>query len=211
MPSGWVTRLPPPGWVAGTSSYPPNDLDLPVSSPPALLSPEDRRWLHDKYERLAAEESTLASTRTTYYAAIGTVLITAFVVAVADFLNDPDLLVVVVVFLALMGILISAVWIVLLHRTNDAKNLWREAARRLELDQPPIVGSWEVPISLRSRTTVNVNLLRPFTAHETRFSNSASWMDRTNPDILTEVLPLTFIALWIGLLIVILAWFFVLR
>lgn len=175
----------------------------------ANLTLEDRRWLHDKYERLAAEESGLASSRTSYYAAIGTVLITGLVVAVADLLGQPRILVLIVTFLALLGIQISIVWVVLLHRTNDAKNLWREAACHLERDYPPLEGSWTAPITLRSAEVLQVNLLHPFLAHDARFSKTGpvSWMDRTNPDLLTEILPLTFITLWISVLIVIWAWF----
>ncbi|MCI4351594.1 MAG: hypothetical protein L3K15_08810 [Thermoplasmata archaeon] len=184
-----------------------------MPDPSSPLSADERRWLHDKFERLAAEESQLASTRTTYYAAIGTVLITALVVAVADLLNLATLLAVVVTFLALLGILISLVWIVLLHRTNDAKNLWREAAARLEKELPPLAGEWSVPISLRSDETVVVNLFRPFVAHAARFSGgkAVSWIDRANPDTLTEILPMTFFAIWIVVLASIWTWFLFLR
>ncbi|HZY92907.1 MAG TPA: hypothetical protein VFG07_09105 [Thermoplasmata archaeon] len=105
---------------------------------PASLTPEERRWSHEKFERLAREKNQLASGRTTYYAAMGTVLITGLVVTVSNFLSQPQLLIVVPTFLALLGILISVVWTVLLHRTNDAKNLWREAAVRLEPHQAPV-------------------------------------------------------------------------
>src|SRR5580693_4309343 len=111
-----------------------------MPEPTARLAPDDLKWLHDKFERLSAEEAQLASARTTYYAAIGTVLITGLVVALADLINEPHVLIVVVTFLAALGILISFVWAVLLHRTNDAQNLWREAASQLELDKPPLEG-----------------------------------------------------------------------
>ena len=110
-----------------------------------------RRWLHDKFERLAAEEGQLSTGRAAYYAAIGTVLITGLLVVLADLLGEPSLLVVAVTFLAGLGILISLVWAVLLHRTNDAQNLWREAARLLERDHPPIEGIWNAPITFAVR------------------------------------------------------------
>ncbi len=135
---------------------------MPVLAAPKVLSPDERRWLHDKFERLAAEESQLASLRTTYYAAIGTVLITGLVVAIADLLSQTRLLVSIATFLSLLGILISAVWIVLLHRTNDAKNMWREAACQLEREQSPLEGQWVAPITLRSNETLPLNLLQPF-------------------------------------------------
>ncbi|MCI4320301.1 MAG: hypothetical protein L3K23_09290 [Thermoplasmata archaeon] len=180
-----------------------------MPDPPPSLSSEDRRWLHDKLERLAAEENQLAAGRTTYYAAIGTVLITALIVAVADLLSQPRILVVIVTFLSALGILISFVWTGLLRRTNDAKNLWSEAAARLEREQPPIEGEWMVPVTLRTDASLPLNLLRPFAAHQARFSSSrrVAWTDRMNPDTLTEVLPFTFLALWTGVLVGAWIWF----
>ncbi|MCI4335926.1 MAG: hypothetical protein L3K17_01835 [Thermoplasmata archaeon] len=184
-----------------------------MPEPSLPLSPDNRRWLHDKLERLQAEEATLASVRTSYYAAIGTVLLTALFIAIEDFQNQARVLVLILTFLAILGIMISFVWIVLLRRTNDAKNLWREAGCQLERDQPPLEGTWTAPISLRSDASLPVNLLRPFLAHEERFSGShaVSWMDRTNPDTLTEILPLTFLAIWIAVPVVAWVWFLLLR
>lgn len=177
--------------------------------PPPTLSPEERRWLHDKFERLQAEEASLASARTSYYAAIGTVLLTALVVAIADLLSQARVLIGVLTFIALLGILISVVWAILLHRTNDAKNLWREAAWRLEQELPPLAGTWMIPITLRSTAKLPIDLFRPFQAHDLRFSErrDISWMDRANPDLLTEVLPLTFLAIWTGVLVAAWVWF----
>ncbi|MGD1100064.1 MAG: hypothetical protein ABR888_06990 [Thermoplasmata archaeon] len=191
---------------------PPKGVPEPTTPAPKLTQ-EDRRWLHDKFERLAAEEGQLSSVRTSYYAAIGTVLITGLVVVLADLMNQPSLLVVVVTFLAVLGILISTVWAVLLHRTNDAQNLWREAALRLEQSEPPVDGEWSVPVTLRSGATLELNLLRPFEAHAERFSRrrSISWMDRVNPSSLTEILPLTFFAIWVAVLGIVWVWFLIVR
>ncbi len=182
-----------------------------VANPPLSLA--DRRWLHDKLERLAAEEGQLATDRTTYYAAIGTVLITGLLVVLADLLNEPTLLAVAVTFLAGLGILISLVWAVLLHRTNDAQNLWREAARSLERDNPPLEGVWNAPVTLRSGESLNLNLLRPYLAHEARFADSRaiSWMDRVDPASLTEVLPFTFTGIWSVVLVILGVWYLFLR
>lgn len=187
-----------------------------ASEPPApapSLTHDERRWLHDKYERLAAEEGQLSSMRTSYYAAIGTVLITGLLIVLADLANQPTVLIVVVTFLSALGVLISLVWAVLLHRTNDAQNLWRESALRLEQGEPPIDGVWNTPITLRSGDTMGVNLLRPFEAHAERFSRakSISWMDRTNPSALTELLPVTFLALWVLVLSIAWVWYLVIR
>ena len=177
-----------------------------MASPP--LPPDEARWLHDKYERLAAGESELISSRTTYYAAIGTVLLTGLLIAISNLLLHPFLLAVVVTFLAAMGVLISLVWVILLHRTVGAQNLWREAALRLEESSPPIPGTLLGPVTLRSGHSVTVNLLRPYEVHRDRFADKAadSWMDRMDPASLTEILPVTFLVAWLGILVVIWTW-----
>ena len=103
------TRLPIGGrteLVNPTEAEPKRPTSLPS------LTHDDRRWLHDKYERLASEEGQLSSMRTSYYAAIGTVLLTGLVVVIADLMNQPTLLAALVTFLASLGILISLVWAV---------------------------------------------------------------------------------------------------
>ncbi len=183
------------------------------TSSSSSIGHEDRRWLHDKYERLAAEEGQLAASRTSYYAAIGTVLITGLLVAAADLLGDPAVLVTIVSLLALLGILISLVWAVLLHRTNDAQNLWREAALRLEEGIPPLEGEFQAPVTLRSGATLQVDLGRPFQSHNQRFSptNHISWMDRVDPSRLMEILPVTFLLLWGAVFALIWLWYLFLR
>jgi hypothetical protein len=171
----------------------------PSGTPPSTIDdPLVRRWLHDKYERLAAEEGELAASRTSYFAAIGTVLITGLVVSLNYFLAEPRVLLLVTTFLSGLGIVISFVWAVLLHRTLDAQNLWRESAQQLELRAPPIDGTLAASVTLRSGDKLDVDLLRPFTAHARRFSSdkAISWMDRLRPGALSEVLPLCFLALW---------------
>jgi hypothetical protein len=189
-------------------------------SPPAPTAPplgpighDDRKWLHDKYERLDAEEGQLASARTAYYAAIGTVLLTGMIVAIADLINDPEILVVILTFLAGLGVLISVVWTVLLHRTNDAQKLWRESARHLEQGAPPLEGEFRSPISLRSGETISVDLFRPFQTHDARFSrsNKISWMDRIDPTALTEILPKTFLGIWATIGVLVWVWFLFFR
>jgi uncharacterized membrane protein YhaH (DUF805 family) len=184
-----------------------------VTATQPILSAEERRWLHDKFERLSSEEAQLASTRTSYYAAIGTVLITGILVVAADLLSNPVLLVGAVTFLASLGVLISTVWAVLLHRTNDAQKMWREAALQLESVAPPLAGQMMVPVTLRSGAVLPIDLLRPYTAHQERFSPSKriSWMDRVNPEALTEVLPMTFLGVWTTALLLIWGWFFFFR
>ncbi len=171
--------------------------------------PAVRRWLHDKYERLVAEEGDLAASRTSYFAAIGTVLITGLVVSLNYFLNEPKVLLLVTTFLAGLGIVISFVWAVLLHRTLDAQNLWREAVEELERRAPPIDGELPATVTLRSGDKLAIDLLRPFSAHARRFSQqrAISWMDRLRPGALTEVLPLCFLALWCSALVA--AWVYV--
>lgn len=167
------------------------------------MDPAARRWLHDKYERLAEMESQLAASRTSYFAAIGTVLLTGFVVSINYFLGDPTLLAEIVTFLAGLGVMISLVWVILLRRTVDAQQMWRHAAREVERRLPPIEGS--VPYGVRTRTgaTLDLDLLRPYTAHDRRFSDTpeVAWMDRLSPDVLTQILPTTFFAIWTSILV----------
>ena len=165
--------------------------------------PTVRRWLHDKYERLAAEEGELAASRTSYFAAIGTVLITGLVVALNYFGAEPRLLVLVATFLSGLGIVISFIWAVLLHRTLDAQALWREGAEELERRVPPIPAELPAAITLRSGATMEVDLARPYLAHARRFSSdrAVSWMDRLRPGALTELLPLCFLVIWSGVLV----------
>lgn len=177
------------------------------------LSPEELRWLHDKYERLAAEEGQLAASRTSYFAAIGTVLVTGLVVVIADLLTQRWLLVAMISFLASLGILISAVWAVLLHRTTDAQNLWREAALRLEELTPPIPSELPASVTLRSGAPLSIDLARPYQAHARRFSrvHGTSWMDRVDPAALMEILPQSFLLIWGGALVAVWAWFLIVR
>ncbi len=171
------------------------------------LTEAERQWLHDKYERLAAEESALAANRTTYYAAVGTVLITGLVVSLNYFANERFVLLAVAAGFAGLGLLISSVWAVLLHRTNDAQAMWREAARQLEQTQPPLEGQLPGAITLRTQERLPVNLLRPYEMHDARFARGASWMDRLNPSRLTEILPLAFLLLWSAVLAGTVVWF----
>ena len=178
-----------------------------------MLTAEDTKWLHDKFERLAAEEVALAGGRTSYFAAIGTVLITGAIVAIANLQSEPWLLAALVTFLAALGIMISFVWVVLLHRTNDAQNMWRECALWLERMNPPVPGDLRIPVTLRSGGKLSLNLLRPYETHHERFSptNPISRIDRVNPERLTETLPLTFLGVWSTAIVLVWVWYFVLR
>lgn len=166
--------------------------------------------MHDKYERLSAEEGELAAARTSYFAAIGSVLVTAIVVGIADLSSQRLVLASVATFLSALGILISVVWAVLLHRTNDARDLWREAAERLEESEPPLEGELPASVSIRTRETLTVNLLRPYLAHRARFTRGGeiSWMDRVNPGRLTEILPIAFFVIWGTALVFAWTWYF---
>lgn len=177
--------------------------------PPAAPSPtypavptDAVRWLHDKYERLGAEEGQLAANRTSYFAAIGTVLITGFVIGLNYFLPHPELLAEVVTFLAGLGILISVVWLILLHRTIDAQQLWRQSATALERLAPPVSVSLPATIAVRPGALLGVDLARPYSSHALWFSKDGpgSWVDHVSPDILSQVLPLTLVIVWSGVL-----------
>lgn len=172
---------------------------------------EDRRWLHDKYERLGEEEGQLAATRTTYFATVGAVLVTGLILVIINLLDRPAVLAESVTLLATFGILFSAIWAVLLHRTTDAQALWREAALRLEELAPPVLTEVVAPVTLRSGRTLQVNLAQPYRVHEERFSprNPISRLDRLNPWALAELMPLTFVVVWVVALVGVWVWFLV--
>ncbi len=188
-------------------------MNRPMPPTMGMLPVEDRRWLHDKYERLAEEEGNLAATRTSYFAAIAAVLVTGMVVATSDLIGTPVLLVLFASFFAGFGLLTASLWSVLFHRTTDAQNLWREAALRLEELDPPIETTVEAPITLRSGRTITVDLARPFHAHYERFDpkNHISWLDRVNPSRLSEIMPLALIVIWAAAIALVWTWFLVLR
>ena len=181
----------------------------PTATAASIADPGVRRWLHDKYERLAAEEGELAASRTSYFAAIGTILITGFVVALNYFLAEPRVLDLVATFLAGIGIMVSFIWAVLLHRTLDAQALWREAAEQLEVLAPPVDGTLPSTVTLRTGDKLVVDLLRPFQTHARRFASdqAISWQDRLRPGSLTELLPVFFLGLWTIVLVTV--WVFV--
>ncbi len=187
------------------------DSNLPPHA--AALDPEQRRWLHDKYERLSAEESQLSASRTAYFATIGAVLLTGLVVLIADLLGQPILFAVAATLLASLGILTSAVWTFLLHRTNDAQAMWREAALHLEQLAPPVPVPVPSIVTLRSSASLPVDLSAPYTMHAIRFSptNQISWLDRFNPNRLMEVMPITLLVIWDAVLIVVWTWYLLWR
>lgn len=184
-------------------------MDAGSASTVGTLDPEQRRWLHDKYERLSAEESQLSASRTAYFATIGAVLLTGLVVLIADLVGQPILFAIAATLLASLGILTSAVWAILLHRTNDAQSMWREAARHLEQLAPPVPIPVLSSVTLRSSATLPVNLSTPYAMHDIRFSptNQISWLDRFNPSRLMEVMPVTLLVIWGGVLVLVWSWY----
>lgn len=153
-------------------------------------------------------EGNLLAGRTSYFATICAVLITGLVFALVNLLGEPVLLTVSVVFLAAIGIVLSLVWEILVHRTTGAQRLWREAALRLEEQAPPLEGTLRGTVGARGARSVEVDLLRPYHAHLSRFGHGpeASWAERINPATVSEVLPISFVAIWTVVLLVMLVW-----
>jgi hypothetical protein len=183
---------------------------MAASRSPGELTLDDRRWLHDKYQSLASEEGQLAGTRTSYFATIAAVLFTSLIALIATLIGIPVVFVLLVTLLSGFGILLGTVWAVLIHRTTDAQNMWREAARRLEDMVPPLEARVPARITLRSGATIEIDLTRPFIAHEQRFSkeNPISLLDRVDPSRLMEVLPMSLIGVWTAALVVVWSWYF---
>lgn len=173
------------------------------------LDDGERRWLHDKYERLASEEASLADSRTSYFAAIASALVAAFVVLVVNVRGYPLLLTTMTTFLAGFGILISSVWTVVLHRTTAAQTLWREAALRLEADAPPITTPLPASVSISGGGSIPIDLTRPYQAHYRRFVDGPGlrWVDRVNPSGVSANVPLVLVVLWSILIVGTWTWF----
>ena len=68
--------------------------------PAVELGADERRRRHDTERRLAVEEGQLSTVRTSYSASIGTALLTALFVAIADLPAESTLLVGAANFLA---------------------------------------------------------------------------------------------------------------
>ncbi len=186
--------------------------DLPSRPRPTHgLAREDRRWLHDKYQALDQNEAELASYRSSFIAVVTTALVAALVYAVANVLpRGHFLFAITVTFLATFGIVISALWAIVLWRTTAAQNLWREAAREMERLAPPVEPSVRISIPMRRGGSLTVDLTRPYTAHQERFSGSANlpWLDRISPAKLSNGLPVILVVTWLVVLAVVWGWYF---
>ena len=182
------------------------------TSPPTDLTGEERRWLHDKYERLASDEASLADSRTSYFAAIASGLLAAYVVLVVNELSRPPLLLVMTILLSAFGMLLAAIWTIVLRRTSAAQLLWREAAVLLERSAAPVEPRVPVSVTLRVGETISIDLSRPYLAHETRFVEAPglTWADKVRPAELSANVPSFLIAVWIAIIFGTTYWYFVL-
>jgi hypothetical protein len=188
----------------------------PANDPaPSLsgLTPEERRWLHDKYERLAGDEASLADSRTSYFAAIASALVAALVVLVINELRSPALFVTMASLLAAFGMLIAGVWTIVLRRTTAALTLWRESALLLEEGASPITTPLPATVSLRAGHTIEIDLTQPYRAHQTRFVTAPgiSWIDRVRPSELSANVPFSIVVLWALVLVGSWTWYLVLQ
>jgi hypothetical protein len=177
---------------------------------PETLTPAERQWLHDKYQRLDQGEAELMSYRASYFVAVTTALIAALVYAIVNLLtHGPLLFALTSSLLGGFGLVIAVLWAVVVRRTTEAQFLWREAARQLEIVAPPIDRSSKVSIDVRGRGPLTVDLTRPYLMHELRFSvkQDAPWLDRTEPATLTTRLPLVVLGLWMVVLVGAWIWF----
>ncbi len=182
----------------------------PPAPPDLGLSPSDRRWLHDKYEKLAEHEAQLADYRTSYFAVLNTALVAGTVLVVVNLLKTPPIFATAASLLAVFGLLMSAVWAIQLHRTLAAQNLWRDAALALETDHPPVPAplTARIPGGVPDRP-ITVDLARPYHAHHTRFSreHGATFLDSIRPAELWSYIPVMFCAVWGTVIVVVWVWF----
>lgn len=174
------------------------------------LTGEERRWLHDKYQRLAEHEAQLADYRTSYFAAIEAALVAAQVLLVINLLRAPPVFATVSTLLALFGLLVCGVWALVLHRTTAAMLLWREGATRLEAIAPPVPGPIDVTVEIgHRRAPLSIDLTRPFQAHQHRFGGDRSipWADSIRPTELWGDIPLILAGAWGVVIAVVWFWF----
>ena len=177
----------------------------PVPSPPTLTL-EERRWLHDKYQRLSDGEAQLADYRTSYFAAIVAGLIAALVLLTINDLSVRTVYAVSTSMIALLGLLISIMWAAVLRRTTAAQELWREAALQLEEIAPPFDTEVRSFISLPGgRPPLRVDLGRPYHAHALRFESrdGIPWFDRIRPSRLWAGIPILLMVAWGAVLVIV--------
>ena len=177
--------------------------------PDAALSPEELRWLHDKYERLAAEETHLVDSRTSYFAAITAALVAGLVLLIINELRSPPVFVAAASFLATLGVLVSAVWAVVLHRTSAAQRLWRAAAAALERSSMFPQRSLPARLAVHQGLEITIDLTRPYLAHAERFAGTHGlpWVDRVEPSELSSDLPVLLVGAWLAAFGAIWVWF----
>lgn len=188
----------------------------PVTEPPpgppspSLLSQEDRRWLHETYRQFDLAEGQLADYRSSYTAAITTAIVAAMVYAVVNLLPKGQLLFAVTVsLLSAFGLLISSVWALVLRRTTEAQNLWRQAAFELEECAPPVPGPLFRPIPVRPGVEIPIDLTQPYHAHARRFQGPASIprLDRVRPAELAGWVPVILLIVWAVVLAGVWTWY----
>lgn len=163
---------------------------------------DERRWLHDKLERLAIHEDRLMSYRSSFFAAVTSALAAGQFVAVAYLHLLPHLFWSLSAALAFFGAVSAVPWAMLLHRTATARRLWRAAARELERRYPPL--SVAIPFELElveGAPRVVVDAARPFEAHRRAFHDPGriSWFDRIGPTEVSPYLPMALGLVWAAL------------
>lgn len=177
------------------------DADVPL---------EERRWLHDKYQSLAEYEARLADYRTSYFAVLNTALVAGMVLVVINLLRNPPVFAATATLLGLLGIGMSLLWAIVLHRTIAAQNLWRDAAMSLESDFPPV--GRRLPSTVpggRGSERIPVDLSRPYHTHRARFSRGpgAGYFDTVQPAELWSSVPVLFAVAWGAGLAVVWTWY----
>jgi hypothetical protein len=186
-------------------------VSAPPVAPPEELTPEERRWLHDKYSQLASEESQLAGIRSSYSITIGAVLITGLAIAVAGLNAHPQFLLLIVTFLSAFGLFQSIAWALLLHHTLEAQALWRNAVYQLEQSAPPIRAAVPGHTRVRGGAQIKVDLAQPFTLHHRHFAPRPGLppFTRARPSVVMESMPNALIIIWLVALISVWGWYLV--
>jgi hypothetical protein len=173
-------------------------------------SAEERRWLHDKYQRLSEHEAQLADYRSSYFAVLNTALVAGLALLLVNLYRSPPLFVAGATLLAGFGLVVTMIWSLLLRRTTAALELWREAVLELERVAPPILVHIPTQLTLESTArTFAVDLARPYDTHRRRFQpeNAVSRADMIRPSELWSDVPVILAGVWATVLFGVWAWF----
>lgn len=159
----------------------------------ATTATESARYLHDKYERLAAHEDLLVDQRTAFFVAITSVIAAVVYFALSSQGTSPLFWRVLLLSSAGMSTL-SVFWLFTVERTIHSQRLFRDHAKTIER-------LWPLADSPIARSTSGPYLSQPFSAHQIEFLErrdgrpNLRLLHSLPPSVLWSRLPWVFLVL----------------